>query len=119
MQLSVLQAKIHRATVTDADLDYEGSITIDPNLLESAGLLCFQQVHVYNITNGHRFETYIIEGEAGSGDIKINGAAAHLATTGDKVIIAAYALVTPDQARGWTPRLVFVDENNHIKQIKS
>lgn len=118
MQLSVLQAKIHRATVTDADLDYEGSITIDRDLLDTAGLVPFQQVHVYNITNGHRFETYIIVGEAGRGDIKINGAAAHLASTGDKVIIAAYALVSPEQANGWTPRLVFVDDNNHVKRIK-
>ncbi len=117
MQLSVLQAKIHRATVTDADLNYEGSITIDRELLDTAGLLPFQQVHVYNITNGHRFETYIIEGTAGQRDIQINGAAAHLASTGDKVIIAAYALVTPEQAKGWTPRLVFVDEHNHIKRI--
>ena len=117
MNISVLQAKIHRATVTDANLDYEGSITIDTDLLSASGLVPFQQVHVYNITNGHRFETYIIEGEAGRGDITINGAAAHLASTGDKVIIAAYALVTPEQARHWRPRLVFVDAANRRKQL--
>lgn len=117
MNISVLQAKIHRATVTDANLEYEGSITIDADLLAASGLLPFQQVHVYNISNGHRFETYIIEGEAGRGDITINGAAAHLASTGDRVIIAAYALVSPEQAQHWKPRLVFVDDANRQKSL--
>ena len=117
MHISVLQAKIHRATVTDANLDYEGSITIDTALLEVSGLVAFQQVHVYNITNGHRFETYIIEGTANAGDITINGAAAHLAERGDKVIIAAYAQVTPEQAQHWQPRLVFVDADNRRKSL--
>jgi len=115
MQISVLQAKIHRATVTEADLEYEGSITIDRALLEASGLLPFQHVHVYNITNGHRFETYIIEGETDSGVIGINGAAAHLAGVGDRIIIAAYAMVGADVARDWQPRLVFVDDDNAQK----
>ena len=118
MHISVLQAKIHRATVTDANLEYEGSITIDADLLTASGLVPFQQVHVYNITNGHRFETYIIEGKAGQGDITINGAAAHLAAIGDRVIIAAYALVTPEQARDWRPRLVFVNDHNQQKTLQ-
>ncbi len=117
MKISVLQAKIHRATVTDANLEYEGSITIDRDLLAASGLLPWQQVHVYNITNGHRFETYIIEGHPGGGDITINGAAAHLASIGDRVIIAAYAQVTPEQARDWRPRLVFVDDANRQKTL--
>ncbi len=117
MQISVLQAKIHRATVTDANLEYEGSITIDAALLKSSGLLPFQQVHVYNITNGHRFETYIIEGVMNAGDITINGAAAHLASTGDKVIIAAYAQVSLEHAQTWQPKLVFVDEQNRQKAL--
>ncbi len=119
MQISVLQAKIHRATVTEADLEYEGSITIDRALLEASGLLPFQHVHVYNITNGHRFETYIIEGETDSGVIGINGAAAHLAGVGDRIIIAAYATVGADVARDWQPRLVFVDDNNRQKNLNA
>ncbi|MDR9433390.1 MAG: aspartate 1-decarboxylase [Spiribacter sp.] len=117
MNISVLQAKIHRATVTDANLDYEGSITIDAALLQASGLLPFQQVHVYNISNGHRFETYIMEGPYNAGDITINGAAAHLARPGDKVIIAAYALLTPEQAKDWQPKLIFVNEQNQRKSI--
>lgn len=117
MTISVLQAKIHRATVTDANLEYEGSITIDPVLLEASGLLAFQQVHVYNITNGNRFETYIITGTPGAGEITINGAAAHLASTGDRVIIAAYAQVSREVAQDWEPTLVFVDEHNRQKSL--
>lgn len=117
MKITVLQAKIHRATVTDANLEYEGSITIDRTLLEASGMVPFQQVQVYNITNGHRFETYIIEGAADHGDITINGAAAHLASRGDKVIIAAYAQVDATAARGWRPELVFVDERNRRKAL--
>ena len=115
MHISVLQAKIHRATVTEADLEYEGSITIDRTLLDAAGLLQFQHVHVYNITNGHRFETYIIEGAVDSGVIGINGAAAHRAGVGDSIIIAAYATVDVQTAKGWQPRLVFVDEHNRSR----
>lgn len=117
MKISMLQAKIHRATVTDANLEYEGSITIDRALLDASGLVPFQQVQVYNITNGHRFETYIIEGPRDDGDITINGAAAHLAGRGDRVIIAAYALVDTETASGWQPAMVFVDDHNRQKTL--
>lgn len=115
MMISVLQAKIHAATVTDANLEYEGSITIDPTLLEASGLIPHQHVHVYNITNGHRFETYIIRGIPNAGEITINGAAAHMAGRGDRVIIAAYAQVTPEEAQTWEPKRVFVDQQNAQK----
>ncbi|MBL8658216.1 MAG: aspartate 1-decarboxylase [Rhodospirillales bacterium] len=112
MQVPMLQAKIHRATVTDANLHYEGSITIDRRLMDLAGLLAYQQVQVYNVSTGARFETYIIEGDPGSGCICINGAAAHLAGTGDIVIIAAYVGVPAEAARTWRPRNVYVDAAN-------
>jgi len=112
MQISVLYAKIHRATVTAADLHYEGSITIDRTLMARAGLLVHQQVQIYDITNGARFETYVLEGPADSGVIQINGAAAHLARVGDLIIIAAYATMTEDEARRWQPRVVLVDAAN-------
>jgi aspartate 1-decarboxylase len=115
MQIPVLWSKIHRATVTDADLHYEGSITVDRRLMDLAGLVRFQQVQIYNIRTGARFETYVIEGTADSGTIKINGAAAHLASTGDLIIIAAYALVAHDAACRWQPRVVLVDEHNRPK----
>jgi aspartate 1-decarboxylase len=115
--ISVLQAKIHAATVTDANLEYEGSITIDSTLLEASGLLAHQQVHVYNITNGHRFETYIITGEPDSGEITINGAAAHLAGQGDQVIIAAYAQIDAEAAPAWVPTRVFVDRENRPRAL--
>ena len=115
MMISVLQAKIHAATVTDANLEYEGSITIDPALLNASGLMPHQHVHVYNITNGNRFETYIIRGMPGRGEITINGAAAHMAGRGDRVIIAAYAQVTPEEAQTWEPVRVFVDQSNFQK----
>ena len=108
----VLSAKIHRATVTAADMHYEGSITIDRALMARADLVPFQQVQIYNITNGARFETYVIEGGAGTGTIQINGAAAHLARPGDLIIIAAYALVQHAQAASWQPRIVLLDADN-------
>ncbi len=111
-QIWVLWGKIHRATVTDADLHYEGSISIDSRLLALAGFLPHQLVQIYNITNGNRFETYVIEAAAGSGVITINGAAAHLAGRGDLVIIAGYAAMTRVQARGWRPNIVAVDACN-------
>lgn len=112
MQIPMLLSKIHRATVTAADLHYHGSITIDRRLMDAANLLPHQQVHVYNITNGARFETYVIEGAWESGDIQINGAAAHLARTGDLIIIAAYAHMPRDEALAWQPSIVFVDDQN-------
>lgn len=112
IQVPMLLAKIHRATVTDANLHYEGSITIDRRLMDLGGLLAYQQVQVYNVSTGARFETYIIEGDPGSGCICINGAAAHLAGTGDIVIIAAYVGVPAEAARTWRPRNVYVDAAN-------
>lgn len=112
MQISMLFSKIHRATVTAADLHYEGSITIDRELMDRAGLLEHQQVQIYNVTNGARFETYVMEGEAGSGCIQINGAAAHRAGIGDLIIIAAYASMSPEEGARWRPRIVLVDADN-------
>ena len=118
-QIPMLLSKIHRATVTDADLHYEGSITIDRRLMDLAELIPFQQVQVYNVSNGARFETYVIEGEADSGCICINGAAAHLAGTGDIIIIAAYVTVAAEAVRSWQPRLVYVDADNRPLPVRS
>ena len=115
MQISMLFSKIHRATVTAADLHYEGSITIDRDLMDRAGLVEHQQVQIYNITNGARFETYVMEGVAGSGCIQINGAAAHRAGIGDLVIIAAYATMSREGAARWQPRIVLVDADNRAR----
>jgi len=114
MLLTMFKGKLHRATVTDANLSYEGSITIDKTLLEAAGILPFEQVHIYNLTNGARFTTYVIEGEYDSGEICINGAAARLARKGDMVIIAAYAGMSEDEARQFTPKNILVDSKNRI-----
>ena len=113
---TMLRGKIHRAKVTDANLDYEGSITIDRTLIEAADMLPYERVHVLDINNGARFETYVIEGESDSGEICINGAAARLVSVGDKVIILCYSLVTEEEAREVRPRLVYVDESNVIKE---
>ncbi len=112
MLIDMMAGKIHRATVTEADLNYVGSITIDRDLLQRSGMREYQKVQVLDIDNGNRLETYIIEGEAGSGVICINGAAARLVHRGDKVIIIAYAQVTPEEAENWQPRIVHVDGNN-------
>lgn len=109
---TMMRGKIHRATVTGADLHYEGSVTIDANLLELADILPYERVDVWNVTNGERFSTYAIAGQRGSGVVCINGAAAHKARKGDVVIIAAFATVTENEARAWQPRCVFVDEHN-------
>ena len=116
MQICVLFSKIHRATVTAADLHYEGSITIDRTLMDGAGLTVHQQVQIYNVSNGARFETYVMEGEAGSGCIQINGAAAHRAGVGDLIIIAAYAVMSVEEAACWQPRIVLVDGKNRPRQ---
>ncbi len=118
MKLTMLKAKIHRATVTRAHLDYEGSVTIDQTLLEAAGILPYERVEIYNVTRGSRLATYAIEGEAGSGAIEINGAAAHLAGPGDLVILAAYCEMSPEEAPHHRPRLVFVDSRNRISETK-
>lgn len=114
MILEFIRAKIHRATVTEANLAYEGSITIDKNLLEATGLMEYEKVAVLNINTGNRLETYIIEGEAGSGVICLNGAAARLGQPGDKVIIIAYCGLTPEEAKSHQPTIVTVDDNNRI-----
>jgi aspartate 1-decarboxylase len=112
MQRTLLKSKIHRATVTDANLHYQGSVTIDPLLMEAADLLHFERVEIYNCTNGERFATYAIPGIPGMGEIVINGAAAHKAGAGDIVIIASYANYDAAELRDHAPSLVFVDEAN-------
>ena len=119
MQRFFLKSKIHRATVTCAHLDYEGSVTIDKTLLTAAGILPYERVEIYNVTRGTRLATYAIEGEAGSGAIGINGAAAHLAGRGDLVSLAAYCEMTPEEAPFHRPRLVFVDGRNRISELKA
>jgi aspartate 1-decarboxylase len=113
----MLKSKIHRAHVTEADLHYEGSITLDPILIEAADLLPFELVHVLDITNGARLETYVIEGERGKGEVVINGAAAHLMHKGDLVIILAYASVSEEEAPHQLPKLIYVDEENKIASV--
>jgi aspartate 1-decarboxylase len=115
----MFKSKIHRATVTQADLDYEGSITIDDDLLRAADILPYEQVAVWNVTRGTRLETYAMRGEAGSGVICINGAAAHLNSPGDLVIIATFASVEEDRARIHCPRVVLVDEKNRIRDANA
>lgn len=114
MQIEVMNSKIHRATVTDANLNYIGSITIDEELMERSGILNNQKVQVVNVTNGNRLETYAIPGKRGSGVICLNGAAAHKAKKGDIVIIIAYAIMDYEEAKTHEPKVVFVNENNHI-----
>ena len=119
MMRKMMRAKIHRATVTQADVDYEGSITIDRNLLDATDLLPNEAVCVWNVTNGNRFETYAVEGPAGSGVICVNGAAAHLVDPGDLVIIAAFAWMSEEAARVHEPKVVFVDEQNRTREKRS
>ena len=114
MNITLLKAKIHRAVVTQADLDYVGSITIDADLLDESGIMEYEKVEIADIDNGNRFETYTIAGERGSGVICLNGAAARLVNIGDKIIIMAYAQLTPDEARDHKPTVIFVDEDNRI-----
>lgn len=114
MELTLLKAKIHRAMVKQADLDYVGSITIDSELLAESGIMEYEKVAIADIDNGSRFETYAIAGEAGSGIICLNGAAAKCVNVGDKVIIMAYAQMTPEEAREHKPVVLFVDEDNKI-----
>lgn len=117
MNLHMLKAKIHRATVTHAELDYEGSCAIDENLLDASGILEHEQIHIYNIGNGERFVTYAIRAQAGSGIISVNGAAAHKASPGDLVIICAYADLDASEAVGHKPRLVYPDSANRVMRI--
>lgn len=116
MLYTFLKAKLHRATVTEANLDYEGSITVDRELLDLAGILIHERVEVYDVTNGSRFATYAIEGARGSGVICINGAAAHLCKPGDLVIICAYVGLTPEETTRHVPKVVLLGEGNRPKQ---
>ena len=113
---TILKSKLHRATVTEANIQYEGSITIDKDLMEAADMLPYEQVHVLDIDNGARLETYVIEGERGSGVICINGAAARLVSAGDKVIIISYQTISEADAINLDPKLVYVDSRNRIVQ---
>jgi aspartate 1-decarboxylase len=117
MQRTMLKSKIHRATVTDCDLHYVGSITIDPELLEAADIREFEQVAIVDVDNGARFETYTIAGEPGSGDMKVNGAAARLVHNGDTIIVISYGGYDPDDLELYQPRVVHVDVHNHIIDI--
>ena len=117
MMRIMMKSKIHRATVTQADLDYVGSVTLDAELMEAADLLEGEQVAIVDITNGARIETYVIPGPRGSGVIGINGAAAHLVHPGDLVIIMSYAVLDDAEARALTPRVVHVDEHNHVVKL--
>ncbi|MFA9462276.1 aspartate 1-decarboxylase [Thiohalorhabdus methylotrophus] len=118
MQVTLLKSKIHRATVTDADLEYEGSCAIDADLLDASGLCEYERIEIYNITNGERFATYAIRGERGSGVISMNGAAAHKASVGDLVILCAYAGMAMEEAREHEPRIVWVDGENRIRKTQ-
>lgn len=113
----MLKSKLHRAQVTQADLDYEGSVTLDKNFLDAADIVPFEEVHIWNVTRGTRLSTYAMEGPAGSGVVCINGAAAHLAKPGDVVIIATFTQVDEADARAHRPRVVLLGEGNHIKAI--
>jgi aspartate 1-decarboxylase len=114
MRRTLFKSKIHRATVTHADLEYEGSVTIDEDLLEAAGIWEYEAIHVWNITRGTRLQTYAIKGQRGSGVVCINGAAAHLNEPGDRVILATFADMDESEARTWKPQVVLVDEHNRI-----
>jgi aspartate 1-decarboxylase len=117
MKIEMLYSKIHRATVTDANLNYVGSITIDEELIEKANLLVGQKVDIVNINNGERFSTYVIKGKRGSGEICLNGAAARKVHVGDKIIIIAYASMELEEAKNFKPSVIIVDDNNKITEI--
>lgn len=116
--VSMLRSKIHRATVTQADLHYEGSLTLDANLLDASGILPFEEIHVWNVTRGTRFHTYAMKAPAGSGVVCVNGAAAHLASEGDLVIVATYGWMPYSEAVRHLPKVVFVDKANQIVSMR-
>lgn len=118
MLLNMFKSKLHRATVTQADLNYVGSVTIDSDLMKQSGILPGEMVQIVNINNGERFETYTIKGEPGSGVICLNGAAARLVQVGDKVIIIAYALMDVNEAKVFQPKVLVLDDNNRIIRVK-
>ena len=117
MTIEMLKSKIHRATVVQAELNYVGSITVDAALLEAAGIYEYEKVQVVDVNDGNRLETYTIAGERGSGMICLNGAAARCVSVGDKVIIMSYASMTPEEAKEFSPKVVFVDEDNKVDKI--
>jgi len=114
MELTILKSKLHQARVTHSELEYEGSCAIDADLLKAAGILEYEQIHIYNLDNGERFVTYAIQAEAGSGLISVNGAAAHKADPGDRIIICTYARLSEQEAAAFKPSLVYLDETNQI-----
>lgn len=117
MQRYMLKSKIHRATITDANLNYEGSLTIDRTLMDAVGLIPFEKIKVYNINNGERFDTYVIEGRPGAGQICLNGAAARKGLTGDLIIIVSYALYAEEELVDYQPRIVTLHPDNSIKAV--
>jgi len=119
VNITLLKSKLHRVTVTHAELDYEGSCAIDLDLLKVASIREYEQLHIYNVTNGERFITYAIVAEAGSGTISVNGAAAHKASPGDKMIICTYAEMTEVEAEKFKPMLVYADQNNKIERLSN
>ena len=119
MNITMLKGKIHRATVVQAELNYVGSITVDPALMEAAGILEYEKVQIVDVENGSRFETYTIAGEENSGMICLNGAAARQVQVGDPIIIMAYCEMTPEEAKGHRPKVVFVNDDNKVQRISS
>ena len=117
MQIHGLKGKIHRATVVQAELDYVGSITVDEVLMEAAGIYEYEKVQIVDVNNGARFETYVISGERDSGMICLNGAAARMVSVGDKIIIMAYGIMTPEELKENPPKVVFVDDSNKITRL--
>lgn len=117
MLTQMLKAKLHKATITEADLSYEGSLTIDKNLMDAVGIIPFEKVKVYNINNGERFDTYAIEGPSNSGVIGLNGAAARKGMVGDRIIIVTYAMLNDNELVGYYPQIALLDDNNTIKQM--
>jgi aspartate 1-decarboxylase len=112
----MLRSKIHRATVTDSNLEYEGSLTVDPDLIEAAGMLPYEQVSVSNLNNGERFETYVIPGRRGSGQMVLNGPTARKGVKGDKIIIFCYEFFNEEELKAYKPRIILVDENNRVRE---
>jgi len=119
MMVHMLKSKIHRATITEANLDYIGSLTLDPNLMEAADMLAYERIQVLNINTGDRFETYIIEGERGSGIVCLNGAAARLGQPGDLIIALTYTFMDAQEAKSYMPKIVHVDARNTITSVES
>lgn len=118
MLREMLRAKVHRATVTETNVNYEGSLTLDASLMKAAGMVPYERIDVYNADSGTRFSTYLIPGEAGSGVVCVNGAAAHLARAGDRIIVASYAALTDGEIESHHPTVVLVDADNRIKEVR-